>query len=249
MTTTENKNGHGNGDDLIERLWAERQEDEPMSREQIASALRPRVGRVTSTLKRHLWMYLAMLLATLVLQGVNLAGYSSNVPMLTVQALVTALAVGFTAFGIHLIGQVGKLDQMDTSLAEAVRQRLAFLRGKYEGWLWTCAATLLLLAWAVTTLIDNAGGVYRINKPWFFTGTLLVMFFGGYATLKFAHFPVLRELRAVLEDLEAQFLGRTGELDELKLRWRRWRYVLILLLTLLLLLGIWFGYYGLTIKH
>ncbi len=57
--------------------------------------------------------------------------------------------------------------------------------------------------------------------------------------LKGAHVPVLRELRAVLEDLEAQFLGRTIALDEQKLKWQRWSYVLILLLTLFLLLGIW----------
>ncbi len=239
MTTNDNMNGNGNGDDLIDRLWAERQEEEPMSREQIVSALRPRVGRVTRTLKIYLWMYLAMLLATLVLQGVNLAGYSSNTTMLTVHVLVIALAAGFTAFGIHLVGQVGKLDQMDASLSEAVTQRLAFLRGKYEGWMWICAATLLLLGWAISTLVDNADGIYRINKPWVFTSLLLVMFFGGYAVIKGAHFPVLRELRAVLEDLEAQFLGRTGAVDELKLKWRRWSYFLVVLMTLLLLLGIW----------
>ena len=97
------QNKNGSGDDLIERLWANRQEEPPMSREQIVSALRPRVGRTTLTLKSILWTYLAALLATLLLQGVNLAGYRSNPTMLTVQVIVTVLAVGSTAFGIHLI--------------------------------------------------------------------------------------------------------------------------------------------------
>jgi hypothetical protein len=236
---TKPTNDNRNGDDSIERLWANRKEETPMSREEIASALRPRVGRTTWTLKFYLWTYLGILLATLVLQGMNLAGYRSNSTMLTVHSLVMALAVGFTAFGIHLVGRVGQLDRMDESLAKAVEGRLTFLRGKYEVWLWACAATLPMLTWAVTTLVDNANGVYRINKPWVFLGTLLAMFFGAYAVLKGAHVPVLHELRAVLEDLEGQLLGRTGALDELKVKWRRWGYVLMVLFTLLLLLGIW----------
>lgn len=235
--TKQNKNG--NGDDLIERLWADRKEEPPMSREQIVKALRPRVGRTTLTLKMMLWTYLVALLATLLLQGVNLAGYRSNPTMMTVQVIVTVLAVGSTAFGIHLMGQMGRLDKMDENLADAVKGRLAFLRGKYEVWMWVCAATLLMLSWALNTMIDNQDGVFRINKPWLVCGLGLVMFFGGYAALKGAHVPVLRELRAVLEDLEAQLLGRTRAVDEFKLRWRRWGYVLVVLLTLLMLLGLW----------
>jgi len=210
-----------------------------MSREQIANALRPRVGRTTRTLKQYIWLYLAMLLATLVLQGVNLAGYHSNPTMLTVHALVTALAAGSIAFGVHLVGRVGRLDRMDESLTQAVKGRLEFLRGKYEMWLWVCAATVLMLSWAINTLVDNADGVYRINKPWLFVGMMLVMFFGGYAVLKGAHSLVLQELRAVLEDLEAQLLGCTAAVDELKVRWRRGFWVLAVLLTLLALLGLW----------
>lgn len=210
-----------------------------MSREQIANALRPRVWRATWILKLYLWLYLVVLLVTLVLQGVNLAGYYSNPTMLTVHAVVTALTVGSIAFGVYLMGQVGRLDRMDESLAEAVKGRLEFLRGKYEMWLWVCAATLLMLTWAVTTLVDNADGVYRVNQPGVFVGTLLVMFFGGYSVLKVAHMPVLRELRAVLEDFESQLLGRTAALDKLKVKWRRWSWVLVVLGTLLALLGIW----------
>ena len=80
-------------DNLIERLWAERTEETTMSREEIANAMRPRLRRSTQWLKSNLWFYLLALIATLVLQGLNLAGYQSNPSMLVVQSLVTAAVI------------------------------------------------------------------------------------------------------------------------------------------------------------
>jgi hypothetical protein len=226
-------------DDLIERLWAKREEEPKMTREEIARALRPRLGRSSNILKFYLWFYLGALLATLVLQGINLAGYRTNATMLAVHAAVTVAALSFVAFGIHMAGAIGRLDRMDEHLADAVNRRLAFFRGKYEVWLWACSVSLLLLTWAINTLVDNADGTYRINKPFVFFGTQAVMLFGMYAVFKAAHLPVVRELRAVLEDLKAQMMGHTEAADALKERWRRWWVVLVVFLTIMLLLGVW----------
>jgi len=231
-------------DDLIERLWARREEEPKMTREEIARALRPRLGRSSTFLKFYLWVYLGVLLATLVLQGVNFAGYRTNVTMLTVHALVTAAALGFVAFGIHLVGEVGRLDRMDERLAEAVSRRLAFFRGKYEVWLWACSVSLLLLTWAINTFVDNANGVYRINQPLVFFGTEAVMLFGMYAVIKASHRPVLRELRAVLEDLEAQITGHTEAVDASRARSRWWWLVLVVFLAAMALLGLWMAVRG-----
>jgi len=115
----------------------------------ICVAARPKVAGSSLTLKTFLWLYLAMLLATLVLQGVNLAGYRTNPAMLVVHGVVLAAALGFTAFGIHLYGEVGRLDRRDEKLVDAVERRLHLLRGKYEVWLWICAVTAWMLAWAI----------------------------------------------------------------------------------------------------
>jgi len=117
-------------DNLIERLWAKRREERKMTREEISNLLRPRVGGFSRTLKLYVWMYLGVLLATLVLQGVNLAGYLMNATMLTVQIAVTMAAIGFTVYGIYLMGEARHLDRMDESLTEAVQRRLVFFRGK-----------------------------------------------------------------------------------------------------------------------
>ncbi len=226
-------------DKLIERLWAKRKEEPKMTREEISNLLRPRVGGFSRTLKRYVWMYLGVLLATLVLQGVNLAGYVTNATMLTVQLAVTVAAIGFAVYGIYLMGEARHLDRMDESLGEAVRRRLAFFRGKYDWWLWACAASLLLLNWAIGTMVDNVDGTFRINKPLLFIGINAVMFFGMYGILKLSHFPFVREMRAILDDLDAQMTDRTREIDEWKIKWKRWGKIATVLLFLLLLYGVW----------
>jgi hypothetical protein len=231
-------------DDLIERLWAKRKEDKTMTREEIAGALRPRVVRSLNVFKMYVWLYLAALMATLVIQGVNFQGYRSNITMLTIHMLVAGAALGFAGFGIHIAGAIGRLDRMSDSLADTVRRRLSFFRGKYKAWLWACSASLLLLTWAVTTMIDNMGGTYPINKPIVFFGTLTVMFFGSYAVLRASHIPVVRDLRAVLEDLEAQILQKTKQVDLLQRRWQRWTWVALLIAIVFALLGAWLAVRG-----
>lgn len=228
-----------NDDKLIERLWAKRKEEPKMTREEISNMLRPRVGEFSKILKQYLWIYLGILLAILILQGVNLAGYITNATMLAAQIFVTVAAIGFAVYGVYLIGEVRHLDRVDKSLGEAVKRRLEFFRGKYEWWLWACAASLLLLSWSIGTMVDNAGGTFRINKPLFFIGINAVMFFGMYGVLKLSHLPFIREMRAVLEDLEAQMTDRTREIDEWKIRWKRWGRVSAVLLLVLLLYGVW----------
>ncbi len=240
MTDKKQQSEKNNDDDrLIERLWAQGKEEPKMSREAIIRALRPRVAGSTRRLKMYLWLYLAMLLATLVLQGVNIAGYRNNATMLAVHGVVLAVAVGLSAFGIHMFGEVGRLDRMDERLAEAVDRRLSLLRGKYERWLWACALSAWMLAWAITTLVDNAGGVYRINKPLVFVGTSAAMLIVVYGSTKVAHQLVVRDLRAVLEDLEGQILDHTAAVDQTARSWRWKSVVLGVVLFLLALLGLW----------
>jgi hypothetical protein len=100
------------------------------------------------------------------------------------------------------------------------------------------AASVALAGWAVSTLIDNAGGRYRINHPVTFVATLLGQVAFVYAALRVAHLPFLTESRAVLHDLERQVLDETRALPARRARsrrvWRAW----IVLAGILLLLGI-----------
>ena len=231
-------------EDEIERIWARQTEDKEMTREEIAQALRPRVARRTRQLWWNLWIYLGALGVTLVLQVLNLVGYRDNAQMFAIQAVLTALALGLFAFGLRLAGRLGRIERMDADLAVAVSERLAFLRGQYEAWLWACAGALLLLTWAINTLVDNANGTYRINKPIVFVMVELIVFPGMYVALKAAHEGLVRELRAVSEDLEAQMLERTQDVARFGARLQLWRWIAIAGLTLLFLLGIWMAVRG-----
>lgn len=231
--------GNDSDDRLIERLWAQGKEEPKMTREEIVRALRPRVAGSTRPLKAYLWLYLGMLLTTLVLQGFNLAGYRSNPTMLAVHGVVVFVSAALALFGIHLYGEVGRLDRVDEKLADAVRIRLRLLRGKYEWWLWASAVSAWMLAWAINTLIDNADGTFRINKPLVFVGTSAAMLLIVYGGSKISLQRVVLELRAVLEDLEEQILDRTAAVDR-KARSLRWQMIALMVVLLLFgLLGLW----------
>jgi len=91
----------------------------------------------------------------------------------------------------------------------------------------------------VTTYIDNQNGIYRINKPIVFFGVILMQFIFIYVIIKVSQYPLLKEIKIFLSDLEAQALEGTQNLTETRKHWRRWTTIFVILATLLLLFGIW----------
>jgi hypothetical protein len=101
------------------------------------------------------------------------------------------------------------------------------------------AAMIPVLSFAVTTYIDNQDGIYRINKPFVFFGVTLVQFIFGYVIIKVAHYPVLKEIKIFLADLESQVLDGTQQLTKMRRNWRLWGILFTIVAILLLLWGIW----------
>jgi hypothetical protein len=186
----------------------------------------------------HLWIYMTFLGAVLVVDVANLIGYRTNPILLAVQAAVTVLTLAILAYTGFVLREARGLERLDDELASIVRRRLRFFETHYGVWLWLAAASVSLASWAVSTLIDNAGGQYRINRPGTFVATLLGQIVFVYAALRVAHQPLLAESRAVLHDLEGQVLDETRTLPERRARWRRIQLVWIVLSVILLLLGI-----------
>ncbi len=229
-------------DDLIERIWREAPEERPMSHEQLIGMLEPRVERSSRTLRNYVWTYLLVQMATLVLGGANLVGYRSNPVMLCIQVGVVLAALGFAAYGVRLHGEVRGLERMDETLEAALRRRLAFYRSNAATWMWLAALSLVAFAFALNSLIDNADGGYRINHPLVFVGVQVAMVLVFVGACRLAHEPQLRELRAVLADLEAQILDRTKVVERDLARWRRWWMALAALLVALAALGAWMAW-------
>jgi hypothetical protein len=225
--------------DPIQELWSKGKKAEvPMTRQELVELLRPEVRRTRWVFPVHLWFYLAFLAAVLVVDIANLVVYRSNPVLLAVQAAVTALTLGLLAYTAIVLREARGLARLDDDLASIVRRRLRFFETKYGVWLWLAALSVAVASWAVSTLVDSAGGQYRINRPGTFTATLLGQIAIVYAALRVAHEPFLAESRAVLHDLAAQALDETRALPRRRARWRRIRAVWIGVLLVLLLLGI-----------
>lgn len=146
---------------------------------------------------------LLALIATIILGLVNAAEYRGNPTMLAAELGVTLVAGALLAFGVHVFRELQRIERADEPLMDALRRRLAFVRSKYESWLWAAALTCLLLIFALTSFIDNQNGVYRINRPWVFWGTLAGVLLFIYGTGKLATYAPVREMRDALEDLKA----------------------------------------------
>jgi hypothetical protein len=226
-------------DDRIERIWREgRDRGGGLSRDDLAAMLGRSIAPGTRYFRMFLAMHLVILLAVLVLEGINLYGYLGNRPWFIVHGAVTTLALGFVAWGIHLTGELGKLDRADLPVAEDVRRHLRFYEKDYARWLWMSSASIVMLSLAIGCVIDNDGGHYRINKPLLFFGIQALMLFGTYAVYRVTHAPFVDELRHSLYDLENQILERSGSLQVRQARFRPWIWVLVAVLLAFVLLGV-----------
>ena len=226
-------------DDLIERLWREAPEEPTMSQAQLVDLLQPRVERSSRTLSTYVWAYVLLQLATLLLVGANIAGYRANPAMLGAEVSIALTALACAIHGVRLYGEVRRLDQLDVSLAAVLQRRISFYSSKATAWMWLAALSLVGFTFALNSLVDNVEGRYPIHHPFVFVGVQVAMVLTLVASFRLAFEPRLRELRAVLGDLEAQVLDRTAALDEELVRWKRWRMALIALLSMLLALGAW----------
>lgn len=226
-------------DDRIERIWQSGHAgDGGLTRDALSVMLGRSIAPGTRYFRVFVWTHVLVLLAVLVLEGVNLYGYRSNPGWFAVHLGVTAAALAFVSWGIRLTGELGRQDRADLPVAEDVRRRLRFLERDYAGWLWMSAASVVFLALAINCVVDNDGGQYRIHKPLMFYGMQAAMFFGIYALYRVTHAPYVDELRHALYDLENQVLERSGTLQARQERLRPWMGVLVAVLLALVLLGL-----------
>ncbi len=180
---------------------------------------------------------LLALIATIILGLVNVGIYRGNPPMIAAELGATLVAAVLLAFGVHVFRELQRIVRVDESLMDALRRRLAFVRSKYELWLWSPALTCLLLIFALDSFIDNQNGVFRINQPLVFFGTLVAVLLFIYGTGKLATYAPVREMRDALEDLQA---GTTERIEATPARRRVvfWLMVAaVLLLTATAILG------------
>jgi len=202
-------------DTMIQTLWNEGKEKElKMSRQEIDGMLEKSVRRAWTDLRRMVWIYLAMMMATLVVSGMNIAGYASKPVWRGVNLGLVLLTAVFLVFGTHLLAEMRRLDDPKQGLIELVRRKLRFFRTKYQVWLGIVALAIWVLGFAVSLQLYNQDGHYRIKKDLFILGFAMVQLLLIYLIVRVAHYPLIQRMLAALRDLETQATQETGRFEE-----------------------------------
>ena len=227
-------------EDIIQEIWDRgKSQKKELSVQEIEQALRPDVRRQSLAIRMYIWIWLVILLGTLTLDALNILGYSANPVMLTIQIGLALLGATFGIYGIHLLREIRIMDRADESVTALLQRRLRFYRTKFEVWNFMMAATVVLLTFAVTSYVDNEGGHYSIGRVDLFITFSVIQFGFMYAINKIAQYPIRKEMRLFLSDLEGSVMEGTKTLVVFRKRWRKWVVVFFIVGTILLLLGIW----------
>jgi len=224
--------------DILQEIWDKKRKEPTMSKAEIEAILQPQIRKSAFSGRILVWTYLVLIAVTLVCEGMNIYAFRSQPAMLTTGVLLTMLTLVFLAFGVHILRELTTIEQADESLVVKLRRRLHFYRTKYEIWLVMIALAVAFLTFAVSTLADAQSGSYRINRPAVFVGFTLTQILFMYAILKMGHYPLMRESKAILSDLEDQVTTKTEHIKLLKRRWWLWALLFVMLGIVLLIWGI-----------
>lgn len=226
-------------EDIIQEIWDKgKSQKKELSVQEIEQALRPDVRRQSFAIRLFVWIWLVILFGTFVLDGLNIAGYLANPVMLITQIGLTLLGVIFGGYGIHLLREIHIMDRADESVTALLKRRRRFYRTKFEIWNFMMAATLVLLTFAVNSYVDNDHGHYRINRVEIFIIGSAIQFAFMYGINKIAQYPIRKEMKIFLSDLEANVMEGKEALVVFRKRWRIWIIIFLIIGTILLVLGI-----------
>lgn len=227
-------------EDIIQEIWDRgKSQKRELSVNEIEHALRPHARRQSFAIRIYIWIWLVILLGTLVMDTLNIAGYSVNPVMQMAQIGLTFVAAIFGVYGIYLLRELNIIDRADESMIAFLKRLLRFYRTKFEIWNLVMSCTLVLLSFAVTSYVDNDNGYYRINRVEIFIIFSAMQFAFMYGINKIAQYPFRREMKIIMSDLEANLVDETQTIPALRKRWRIWAIIFSIIGTALLLYGIW----------
>jgi hypothetical protein len=227
-------------EDIIQEIWDKgKSQKRELSVQEIEQALRPDVRRQSFAIRMYIWIWLVVLAGTFVLNVLNIVGYLGNSIMLLTQIGLALLAVAFGIYGTHLLREIRVMDRADESLILLLKRRVRFYRTKFEIWNVMMATSLVLLTFATNSYVDNENGHYRIGRVDLFIIFSAVQFAFMYGINKIAQYPIRKEMKIFLSDLEANVMEGTQTLVVFRKRWRLWVIVLFIIGVILLLIGIW----------
>jgi len=227
--------------DLI-NIWKEGNKeilkDRRFERSELEAFLKPKVSKATFSLNFNIVTYMAAQLAAMVLIGFDLYGYRSNPVMLKALISMFIACSSFFGYGMFLLSHIWQINHGDFDLVTTINRKLKVYRTHYEAWMWIGAVSLLLLAFALNTLVDNDQGVYRINRPVFFAVISLSILLFIYGVQKIAQLKAVREIRIYLADIQNEALEGSHQIEQTKRKYLVVCVILTIIFTILFILGI-----------
>jgi len=224
--------------DYIQNIWNKGKEKEKkMSRSEIEGLLRPDIRRHSLQMKIFVWVYLLVLITAACFYVVNIAAYWYNQVLVVVQMVLICASLAGAGFGVYLLRQIKESDRTDVPLMTSLQKRLTLVRTKFEIWYIVIATSVGLLSFAFSVYIDR-DIPFRINKPVVFVAFLVFQFFFIYLINRIAHYPLVRTLRAYLQDLEAQVMEQSIRVQDLRKSWKKWATIFAIIGLMLLIWGI-----------
>jgi hypothetical protein len=228
-------------DDLI-KLWKEGNpemlKDRRFERSELEAFLKPKISKTTLSLNSNILVYMMAQLTAMVLIGFDLYGYRSNSIMLKVLIPMFIVCSAFLGYGVFLLTYIWQVNHGNFDLVTAIKRKLKVYRIHYEAWMWIGAVSLLFLSFALTTLVDNDQGTYRINRPVFFTVVCLSILLFIYGVQKIAQFIAVRQIKVYLADLQNDALEGSRKIEEAKRKHLVIYLILALIFTILFIMGI-----------
>lgn len=226
----------------LQKIWKEGNkkmlDEMKLERGELEAFLKPRVNKATLSLNMNIFTFMAAQVAAMVLIGFNFYGYRSNAVMLGVLACMLAVCAGAFGYGIFLLKRIRGLRDVNVGLMDAIKRKLRVYCVDYELWMWVGSVSAIMLILALGFLVDNEGGVFRINKPFVFAGITAGALLFVYGVQKLAQFMAIGQMKAYLADLENEALDASRRLG----RRKKWYAVLVaivfVVLTILFILGI-----------
>jgi len=211
---------------------------EKLAKNMIEQYLKPRITKSSFPFLFNLVYYFVIQVATIGLLVADIIGYSSNPTMLSALIPMLVLTVGFLVFGYYCFLKYRAISNYAENLVHLLKEQLKFIRIHYETLLVIFSFSVIILIFALGTLVDNQDGTFRINNPLFYAEINIAIFLFTYGMLKLSGFLSTRPLKIYLNDLQNSVLEGTQQLEQRKKRYYWIGIVLILIFIALLILGI-----------
>ena len=209
-----------------------------LNKTELEALIKPKMNKAALSLNFNIFLFMAVQIVTMVLIGVDFYGYRSNPSMLTVLIPMFVLSSSFFGYGVFLLSHIHQINQSKLDLVSAIKKKLKTYRIHYEVWMWMMSVSLVFLVFALNAMTDNNQGIYRINHPVVFAGTIVSMLIFIYGSQKITQIVTLRTIRAFLNDLLNEALDRTLHIEEDRKKYRILIVILVIILSVLFILGL-----------